>query len=505
MEFNEYLSKLGFDINPFQTTNADKEVDYLSDYFIKPDYFEDVWGDPYNPVSNIIYAPRGGGKTAQRIMIEKRAEDFNDILTISYTNHDLSGYKTIDEIDITYHLIYLNRLLLLSLLNRINEEGFNFDFTFDFLERQYIYKIAKIYLYDTPSSFPHQAMSSLKKIEDYAVDLWKNFKEPIANVIRQITKNKGMEVDLSKCEIDEKIRQSHRDNFINIIDLLQKAQYKSIIILVDKVDEQSLTGNNPEASFKLICPLLKDLELLEMSCVCFKFFLWDALKHYTVLHARPDRVLSYDLKWESRQIRDMLNKRVASYSKGKVCDFSKMFINIRSLGRIILFSELSPRDCVRICMRVISEQFKHNNNSIFFEDNIVNTSLHMFSEAKASELITNKSNLLHLKKTNSVSFTIEELVKNKVAADSPAIRNIILPWTTAEYLKKIGLVHRKNARAVNEYAFQDIRLAYFACSILGIDEFIKNKVRRCNNCRGFFYRNFEKSAYSCPNCGNIEK
>ncbi len=85
-----------------------------------------------------------------------------------------------------------------------------------------------------------------------------------------------MEVDLSKIEIDKKLELSHKDNFFNIIKLLGKAKnYSSIFILIDKVDEQSLTGNNAEASFRLIEHLIKDLELLETPGVSFKFFLWD--------------------------------------------------------------------------------------------------------------------------------------------------------------------------------------------------------------------------------------
>jgi hypothetical protein len=240
MVFNEYLNKLGFQINPFQFSNADKEVEYISEYFIQPDYFEDVWGNPYSPVSSIVYAPRGAGKTAQRIMIEKRAKQSEDILTITYTNHDLTEFKSIDEVTLTYHLTYLNRLLLLAFFQRIEDAKFDFDFTFNFTERQYVYKLARIYLYDTPASFPNQAITSLKTIEDYAIDVWKGFKEPIVQVIKQITKAKGLEVDLSKVEVDKKLQLSHRDNFINIITLLKKAGYNIIMILVDKVDEQHL-------------------------------------------------------------------------------------------------------------------------------------------------------------------------------------------------------------------------------------------------------------------------
>ncbi len=505
MTIEQFINTLGFETNPFQYSNADKEVEYLNAYFIKPDYFEDVWGNPYNPVSNIVYAPRGGGKTAQRIMIEKRAKESKEILAITYTNHDLSEFKKIEEVNLKYHLTYLNRLLLISFFDRINDENFDFDSTFTFTERQYIYKLARIYLFDTPASFPNHAIQSLKTLKDYAVDIWKEFKEPITNVIKQITKSKGLEVDLSKIEVDKKLALSHKDNTFNIISLLKKANYNCIYILVDKVDEQNLTGNNPSASFLLIADLIKDLELLETPNLSFKFFLWDALKSYTVEAARPDRVFSYDLRWTWSQIIKMLSKRTEAYSDGKIKNFESLFDNRKSLGRIILFSELSPRDCIRICNRVLSEQFKENPNSLTFSEAVVDRSIEQFCKEKAQELIINSTNLKHLTKTNRVSYTIEELVTSKVAADSPAIRNIINPWTTAGFLKKIGLVERKNAKSVNEYAYQDIRLAFMATPTLSLEQFINTKVRRCKtaSCKTFYYRDFDRKAYICPEC-NIE-
>ena len=113
-----YLNKLGFVVDPFQHSNADKEVRYLGEYFIAPDYFDSIWGDPDNPVPNIIYAPRGSGKTAQKVMLEHRAREYNNIIYINYTSHDLSEYESIDQITQEYHLKYLNQLLLISFLDR---------------------------------------------------------------------------------------------------------------------------------------------------------------------------------------------------------------------------------------------------------------------------------------------------------------------------------------------------------------------------------------------------
>lgn len=378
MTKKEYIEFLGFNENPFQYTNADNESNLLDKYFIAPDYFEDVWGDPDSPASNIIYAPRGGGKTAQRLMIEKRAKEFDNILTITYTDHDLTNFRTADEITLSYHLEYLNRLMLLAFFNRLGElEEYQFMYKFKFEERQFLYKLCRIYLFDTPASFPKQAINSLKRYEDYALDIWKKFKEPIAEIVKSVSKAKGVEIDISKIEIDKKLQMSHKDNFLNIKELLQKLGVSTIYILVDKVDEQNLTGNDPKASYQFISELIRDLELLETSGVAFKFFLWDALKPYCVKDARPDRLFSYSLEWDYPQIRNMLNKRLAAYSSSRITDAATLFDETKGLGRTILFSEFSPRDCIRICNRILSEQFKSDKTSKVFRIPVINNSIDM--------------------------------------------------------------------------------------------------------------------------------
>lgn len=504
MTKNEYIATLGLNENPFQYTNADKETDLIEKYFIYPDYFEDVWGDPENPVSNIVYAPRGGGKTAQRLMLEKRAKKFDNILTITYTDHDLSLFKSVFDITLSYHLEYLNRLLLLAFFDRLNSlGGFPYIYEFDLKERQYIYKLCRIYLYDTPASFPKHAINSLKTIEDHALELWNKFKDPIVDIIKSISKAKGVEIDISQVEIDKKLQLSHKDNFLNLRRILQKVGISTIYILVDKVDEQSLTGNDPKASYTFISTLIKDLELLETPGIGFKFFLWDALKPYCVKDARPDRVFPFQLKWELSQIRMMLNKRLAAYSSERITDALQLFQEKKSLGRVILFSEFSPRDCIRICNRILSEQLKEAETSTKFIHWIVNNSIDSFCKEKVNEFLQSQSNITNLAKACSVSFTIEELVSKRVAADSSAIRNIILPWSSSELLKKIGLVNRKGKKAVNEYAFVDIRMARYACTSMNLDDFIESKVRKCKieTCKTFAYRDYNRKVYYCLNCG----
>ncbi|MGW1454545.1 hypothetical protein ACWBC2_06085 [Salegentibacter agarivorans] len=274
---------------------------------------------------------------------------------------------------------------------------------------------------------------------------------------------------------------------------------------MDKVDEQSLTGNDPKASYQFISSLIKDLELLEMPKLAFKFFLWDALIPLCAIDARPDRVFSFKLKWTDHQIKLMLDKRLAAYSQQAVTDSFKLFQEKKNLGRIVLFSEFSPRDSIRICNRILSEQYKHDFTSPIFQSSIVNNAIDEFSKEKIKEILPDLKSINYLIKTNTASFTNGQLVNDKVAGTAAAIRNITRPWASHNISKKIGLVTRKGKKAVNEYAFIDIRAARVACSSMSLDNFINNKVRRCSgeNCSEIYYRNFDNAIYTCPECGTI--
>ncbi len=50
--------------------------------------------------------------------------------------------------------------------------------------------------FETPASFPKQAINALKTMEDYTLDIWWKFKKPIADVIKSVSKAKGAEIDI---------------------------------------------------------------------------------------------------------------------------------------------------------------------------------------------------------------------------------------------------------------------------------------------------------------------
>ena len=116
------IKNLGFDEDPFAKTNADEE-DRLSEYFINPPFFSSVAGDIASPKSSVVFAPRGGGKTSQKCMIEKLSQDL-PFLCIAYNTFDVSAH-TIEEITLDYHLKNITKLATAGIVTQASKIGIN--------------------------------------------------------------------------------------------------------------------------------------------------------------------------------------------------------------------------------------------------------------------------------------------------------------------------------------------------------------------------------------------
>ncbi|MGB6738796.1 MAG: hypothetical protein WBE55_23900 [Candidatus Sulfotelmatobacter sp.] len=127
--------------------------------------------------------------------------------------------------------------------------------------------------------------------------------------------------------------------------LAKKLGYRCVYVLVDKIDENALTGV-ASSSFQFIAPLVSDLQVLELPNFGFKFFLWDMLMDEYRTVARPDRVKYYTLRWEVSQLGEMLSKRLRAHSADRVSSLgaiSSSDAREKIDGAVALFSQGSPR------------------------------------------------------------------------------------------------------------------------------------------------------------------
>jgi len=173
MSNDDLLHNLGFNRDPFAKTNADEE-ELLESYFIEPPFFKAVYGDIEAPKSAVVYAPRGGGKTAlkRRIELSARTEPF---LCVIYNSFPTAGLK-LKDIDLQYHLRNLVRILLVAILGEaatLGIDGLQKD------DRHFLYILTKEHLTKLGRADLKEAIAAVTHISDKAKEVWNVLTGPI--------------------------------------------------------------------------------------------------------------------------------------------------------------------------------------------------------------------------------------------------------------------------------------------------------------------------------------
>lgn len=505
--FRQFFSSLGFDDDPFQYTNADEE-DRLRDYFVPPSYFPAVFGDPEHPKSFVVFAPRGGGKSAQRRMIENKSAE-EHVLAITYKQFDFAEVKTVTEVTLHHHLRKILRFTIMGLLVTLNansqlKEGLSK------YDREVIVKLAKEHLSGVNEAVLKETLDSLKSLKDKVEEFWNDWL-PAIGVSLSLLIKKLLDVDINSLE------QFQSKGPVNtpylkyqlelVIALAKKVGYKSIYVLLDRVDESALTGNDAIASFTLIKPLLQDLELLETKGICFKFFLWDQLEPSYSEIARTDRIRQETLEWDEEMLESMWNKRLLAYSGGKIARLSSVseYMSPYSIDALILiFANHSPRDMIRIGAQVISEQQEVDLYSQKIEAPATYKGIEKFCSARSTEILTEKT-LHDLRKVQQVDFTIPYLGNKVFREELNKTRRRIPTWRQEGVIVEIDRIDDPNSqqvRTVKLWAIKDIRVAKVMCPDLNVPKFLKLKYKQCPRCQATILRDWgdTDSLSRCHEC-----
>lgn len=271
--------------------------------------------------------------------------------------------------------------------------------------------------------------------------------------------------------------------------------FSSIYILIDKVDETSLTGNDASLSSKLIEPLLKDLDLLEMDGYGYKIFLWQNLERYYKEYGRKDRIPYHKLIWKKSELNNMLSKRLEAYSHSKITDLSQIVdydfgIDINII--IIIFAQKSPRDVIRILQDVISEQRELNPYARKISYQAVMKGVEVFSYKKSSEILDDNA-IRELRRIGQIEFTINFLANNIFKCQHNTVRSKIKKWTDLGIIEKIG-AEKGKTRTVQKYCISDIRVAKTIFPDLPLEEFLNVKNLKCRKCGADLLRDLNSNA-----------
>jgi hypothetical protein len=283
LALHAFLKQFGFSEDPFKSTNASEEPN-LEDYFVPPPYFSSVLGDSSHPKSQIILAPRGGGKTAQRVMIERDSAAQSEYLCVTYDTFDIDGDLKLSDATWSYHMTQICRLIVTGLLVDLEVDPSPFELLTERQKQLLKYYIDRFLGPASASEF-ETAISAIKNVGDKARDIWRKYGGVASALINTASKrlNFGalsLPADLVNQRPDS---DSLRYHFRQMLEIAVGIGFNSVYILVDKIDEMALTNRDAESSELFIDALLCDLATLEETHVAFKLFFYGIkLKRYTV-------------------------------------------------------------------------------------------------------------------------------------------------------------------------------------------------------------------------------
>lgn len=507
MDEREFLSRLGFPDNPFQFTNADEE-DHLQAYFIAPPYFHSVWGNPEVPQPHVIFAPRGGGKSAQRRMIEYKAAEEN-VFAITYDRFENLGGMRLKNLGTDYHLHNIIQLALIGFLLELHSRGITSP-SFGRFEREQIEELSRRYLETITRIEALKALNSLKTISAKAKQILQDWSGPLSALFSAALASAGLPSGVklgsdSGGKPTDRLGDAASKAHLEIVrDLVRSVGYKSFYVLVDKVDETPQTGNNAEDSFLLMKPLLCDLELLQIKGVGFKFFLWDKLEPHYREFARPDRIQQFELSWSEMELRTMLSRRLEAFSSGKVQNLGQL-TDAQLAGPlhalVVMFANGSPRDMIRVCQEILSEQLRIGPLAAKIDLDAILEGITKFSVKRSQELLAPHV-IRELTKVGRLEFTTNHIANNVFKIEVNSARNKIRLWEQMGVVERIGEIHT-GGRPVFNYAVSDIRVARAMLSQLDLLEFLSKKLANCQSCGVLLMRDWDHAPTgTCHKCGS---
>lgn len=212
-----------------------------------------------------------------------------------------------------------------------------------------------------------EVLSSLKSVPEKVRDFWsKNvgFLEPLINIL---LKRYGLAtIDLPDLKQEQKkLETSYKHQLEQLLSIVRIAGKRSVYILIDRIDESEKTGGSPERTYRMLEPIVQDLELLGLRGYGFKIFAWDKIVELFRSKARPDRVPQYSLSWPRKRIEQLIAARIKAFSNDRFSSFADIMTthDPATDSIIALFADHSPRNAIRICERVLAVQADMDNKA----------------------------------------------------------------------------------------------------------------------------------------------
>ena len=477
-----FYSQLGFENHPFLKTNADEE-ESLQSYFVPPPYFDAIIGDSEVPNSSIVLAPRGAGKTAQRRMVEVASNE-SRYLSVTYDRFEFGAGQKICDITLQYHLRNIITRILISFLSYLSEWP-DVSKNLSREEKKQLTVFIHTYLGDLTGDSMQEFLNEMKSLPDKFKAFWGKHVGFMESVINFLLKAYDLEkIDLPNAKMEEKrLGETYKFQLESLLKLVKKIGFNSIYVLIDRPDETEKNGNDPGSTYKLIQPLMRDLELLGFAGYGFKFFLWDKIEPFFRSDARPDRVPQYELKWNRKSLKKVLSKRLLAFSRGKISTFDVLLENSCNIDdQLCLMANGSPRNLIRLCERVLAIQGDRDPNAQKISIAAIDQATVSHSEKICIENY-GENILKDLQRVGRELFTTNFVANDILKISANGARNKITSWVSLGIVSQVGTVIMPPAtRPTFLYGVVDPCVVRVMHRAIPFEKFVQDRWLTCEHC-----------------------
>lgn len=371
-----WLNQVGFvNGNPFATANAEQEGHFLPEYFVDTGHYNLVVGNPESSQTTLIFAPRGAGKTAYRVMLERQCYPYSDQLNTLVVSHiTFDQLFTVTSSSLRQRLYAHIASILKTGLRALVETLFQNPVVageMNPIRGKRMSGQMKRYAPELLAQLEDWQSVSVQEVAATSTMNWSYFEEvfptskftPPSPGSSQTSEHlpRWWNQVINRSNPSSVQTSSPVEDFVDFVRLIQTLGISSVYVVVDRLDELPETADNPEAVVDLIIPLVSHLPLMETAGAAFKFFLPTATRN--PLHANPrarlDRLPIRTIAWSDDLLAEMLEKRLAAFSNGRILSLSQLAKEplTESLEQeMIQWADGSPRRLLRLGELLFLEQ-----------------------------------------------------------------------------------------------------------------------------------------------------
>ncbi len=360
-----WLKKIGLsEGNPFAVNEADREP-FVPECFVDPGIYDRVKNDPR---TDLVFAPRGGGKSALRVMLASdsrpqqppHAHPRSSVLSVTYTDFApvLSAcQQDLSQLTAMHHIAQILGEACAALLEALWQDDALIE-ALSPLDRSLFADYCRQF---NPALLePHAVYRRILPVYPEDDISWPELRKAV--IERQLGPLLGKDGTLPPRlqlyadlvdDVPGSLASSNSPQTLlsEFKDVVQRIGLQAVYILIDRLDEQLLTFRNPDKLAALIAPLLTNLPLMEMAGVAFKFFLPREARKAVMAFVRSERLRIQEVTWEKKDLYELLRQRLYIYSDeaiqslGKLCD-DRLALHIER--QIVEMADGSPRRLLQL-------------------------------------------------------------------------------------------------------------------------------------------------------------